>query len=108
MGVTAAGDFEQRFGDHEIAERQVRAERLISAKRREVARLRQDMRMQEVQMQTLIARDLDCTDAAMELLGMRRRLAQLIVERDTLMDALMYRLKDQLPESKFGNGGVGV
>jgi small-conductance mechanosensitive channel len=68
-------------------------ERQISAKRREIARLRHDMRLQEAQMQALISRDLDCAAAAAQLLTMRRRLAELISERDVLMETLIYTPK---------------
>ncbi|MGO9358626.1 MAG: hypothetical protein ACLP1D_13280 [Xanthobacteraceae bacterium] len=66
-------------------------ERQISAKRREIARLRQDMRLREAEMGTLIAAAGDGAAVASELLAMRRRLARLIVERDALMDGLVFR-----------------
>jgi hypothetical protein len=66
-------------------------ERQISAKRREIARLRQDMRLREAEMGTLIAAGGDGAAVASDLLAMRRRLAGLIVERDGLMDGLVFR-----------------
>jgi hypothetical protein len=66
-------------------------ERRISAKRREIARLRQDMRLREAEMQGLIALNADVTAVATGLLEMRRRLASLIIERDALMDGLVFR-----------------
>jgi hypothetical protein len=66
-------------------------ERQISAKRREIARLRQDMRLREAEMGTLIAAGSDGAAVATALLDMRRRLARLIVERDALMDGLVFR-----------------
>jgi hypothetical protein len=64
-------------------------ERQVSSKRRDIARLRHDMRLQQAEMQTLIANDIDCTGAATILLRMRTRLARLIAERDALMAALI-------------------
>ncbi|MGO4714934.1 hypothetical protein [Bradyrhizobium sp. 2TAF24] len=64
-------------------------ERQISSRRRDIARLRHDIRLQQAEMQTLIACDLDCTGAATLLLRMRRRLADLIAERDAMMTALL-------------------
>jgi hypothetical protein len=66
-------------------------ERQISAKRREIARLRHEMRLCEAEMQAQIAAASDATTAATRLLEMRRQLARLIVERDALMDGLMFR-----------------
>lgn len=66
-------------------------ERQISAKRREIARLRQDMRLREAEMGSLIAVGMDGAAVATVLLEMRRRLARLIVERDALMDGLVFR-----------------
>jgi len=66
-------------------------ERQISAKRREIARLRQDMRLREAEMGSLIAGGADGTAVATDLLEMRRRLARLIIERDALMDGLVFR-----------------
>lgn len=64
-------------------------ERQISSKRRDIARLRDDIRLQQAEMQSLIAHDLDCTGAATLLLRMRLRLAQLIGERDVMMKMLL-------------------
>lgn len=66
-------------------------ERQISAKRREIARLRQDMRLREAEMGDLIARGIDNAPAAADVLEMRRRLSRLIIERDALMDGLVFR-----------------
>ncbi|MDR3467500.1 MAG: hypothetical protein P4M07_16340 [Xanthobacteraceae bacterium] len=65
-------------------------EHQISAKRREIARLRQDMRLREAEMETLIASGVDGAAVASDLLEMRRRLARLIIERDALMDGLVF------------------
>lgn len=64
-------------------------ERQISSKRRDIARLREDIRLQQAEMQTLIANDIDCANAATRLLQMRLRLSHLIGERDTMMAAFM-------------------
>ncbi|MBR1219216.1 hypothetical protein JQ557_14530 [Bradyrhizobium sp. U87765 SZCCT0131] len=64
-------------------------ERQISSRRRDIARLRHDIRLQQAEMQLLIANDLDCANAATLLLRMRRRLADLIAERDAMMIALL-------------------
>ena len=64
-------------------------ERQISSKRRDIARLRDDIRLQQAEMQALIANDIDCTGAATILLRMRLRLAQLIGERDAMMKMLL-------------------
>lgn len=66
-------------------------ERQISAKRREIARLRQEMRLREAEMQTLIASERDGAAVATLLLEMRRRLSGLIIERDAMMDGLVFR-----------------
>ena len=66
-------------------------ERQISAKRREIARLRQDMRQREAEMSLLISSTGDATRVANDLLDMRRRLARLVIERDALMDGLVFR-----------------
>ncbi len=66
-------------------------ERQISAKRREIARLRQDMRLREAEMGHLIAGGADGSAVATDLLDMRRRLSRLIIERDALMDGLVFR-----------------
>ncbi len=64
-------------------------ERQISSKRRDIARLRDDIRLQQAEMQTLIAHDIDCTGAATILLRMRLKLAHLIGERDAMMKTLL-------------------
>jgi hypothetical protein len=69
------------------------AERRISAKRRDIARLRHDMRLQEAEMQMLIANDIDCSGAANLLLRMRKNLAGLIAERDAMIAALIGMAK---------------
>jgi hypothetical protein len=66
-------------------------ERRISAKRREIARLRQDMRRREAEMGLLIATTGDAARVADEVLDMRRRLARLVIERDALMDGLVFQ-----------------
>lgn len=68
-------------------------ERQISSRRRDIARLRDDIRLQQAEMQTLIANDIDCTAAATRLLDMRRRLARLIGERDAMMAAFLAASK---------------
>ncbi len=64
-------------------------ERQISSKRRDIARLRHDIRVQQSEMQTLIANDIDCTGAATILRRMRIKLARLIAERDAMVAALI-------------------
>jgi hypothetical protein len=66
-------------------------ERQISAKRREIARLRQDMRLREAEMGTLIAGGGDAAAVADDVLDMRRRLSRLIIEREALMDGLVFQ-----------------
>ncbi|WP_315830739.1 hypothetical protein [Bradyrhizobium prioriisuperbiae] len=68
-------------------------ERQISSKRRDIARLRDDIRLQQAEMQALIANDIDCTAAATRLLEMRLRLARLIGERDAMMAAFLAASK---------------
>ena len=69
------------------------SERQISSKRRDIARLREDIRLQQAEMQTLIANDIDCTNAATRLLQMRLRLVHLIGERDAMMAAFLAAAK---------------
>lgn len=61
-------------------------ERRLAAKRREIARLRRDMRLEEAEMQALIAQGVDATTAAGRFLAMRSRLAQLLVAQAALME----------------------
>lgn len=61
-------------------------ERRIAAKRREIARLRRDMRLQEAETVALIAQGIDATAAADRLLAMRGHLAQLVVVQAALME----------------------
>ena len=68
-------------------------ERQISSRRRDIARLRDDIRLQQAEMQALIANDIDCTAAATRLLEMRMRLARLIGERDAMMAAFLAASK---------------
>ena len=70
-------------------------ERRISAKRREIARLRQDIKRREAEMEMLISLRNDGAEAAEKLLEMRRALSRLIIERDAMMDGLVFR-----PESE--------
>jgi hypothetical protein len=78
----AAGDnqhAEPRLGGRDLAWR-------IVANRREIARLRRDIRLREAEMQALIAQDLDATAAADRLIAMRNRIARLVVVQAALME----------------------
>jgi len=49
------------------------------------------MRLREAEMGNLIAGGVDGSAVATDLLEMRQRLSRLIIERDALMDGLVFR-----------------